>query len=385
LMARQCSVLAHLGHQAVIVTGRGTALDGVKMIRIRAMDPSDNAVARSVRALEGARPTPEHPLVAGLVTRLASALRGCTDCWIHNALTVSLNPFLTSALEVLIQERTDIRWVAWTADLSSVSRYVRAIDDGAIHISSAVRDRVTWVAISRSRLQELSTALDLPPDRIQVVYPPLDILTWLQIESQTRCVIAATKLLESEPIVLVPAKALPHKCLDRALRVAAELAHRAPGFRMLITAAASPHEPHVSAHVRGELRRSIRTAGLEAAVVLLPDLLAEEPSDVTVRELMQLSDVVFLPSIEEGFGMPLLEAAACRVPVVCTDIPVFREVAGDSATYFDEEWDDQRVASLLLSASDRRENHRRRAAVLSMQRFEGDLRAVLRRTAHPNV
>lgn len=36
----------------------------------------------------------------------------------------------------------------------------------------------------------------------------------------------------------------------------------------------------------------------------------------------------------EGFGLPLLEAARHGTPVVCSDIPVFREVAGDEAWYF---------------------------------------------------
>jgi glycosyltransferase involved in cell wall biosynthesis len=46
-----------------------------------------------------------------------------------------------------------------------------------------------------------------------------------------------------------------------------------------------------------------------------------------------LSDVVILPSVSEGFGLPLAEAAILRVPVVCTDLPAFRELAPDGATF----------------------------------------------------
>ena len=40
------------------------------------------------------------------------------------------------------------------------------------------------------------------------------------------------------------------------------------------------------------------------------------------------------PSIHEGFGLPLLEAMGSRCPVLCSNIDVFREVAGDAALYF---------------------------------------------------
>jgi glycosyltransferase involved in cell wall biosynthesis len=41
------------------------------------------------------------------------------------------------------------------------------------------------------------------------------------------------------------------------------------------------------------------------------------------------------PSTFEGFGMPVLEAMAAGIPLACSDIPVLREVAGDSPIYFD--------------------------------------------------
>jgi glycosyltransferase involved in cell wall biosynthesis len=51
--------------------------------------------------------------------------------------------------------------------------------------------------------------------------------------------------------------------------------------------------------------------------------------------LYNLATVVACPSLIEGFGLPLLEAMSCGTPVVCSDIPVFREVAGDSVIYAD--------------------------------------------------
>lgn len=39
------------------------------------------------------------------------------------------------------------------------------------------------------------------------------------------------------------------------------------------------------------------------------------------------------PSLYEGFGIPIIDAQAFGVPVICSDIPVFREVAGDGALF----------------------------------------------------
>ena len=40
------------------------------------------------------------------------------------------------------------------------------------------------------------------------------------------------------------------------------------------------------------------------------------------------------PSLMEGFGLPGLEAMKNGCPVICSDIPVFHEIYGDAAIYF---------------------------------------------------
>ena len=40
------------------------------------------------------------------------------------------------------------------------------------------------------------------------------------------------------------------------------------------------------------------------------------------------------PSIDEGFGIPLIEAMRARVPVICSDIEIFKEIGDDSVIYF---------------------------------------------------
>lgn len=62
--------------------------------------------------------------------------------------------------------------------------------------------------------------------------------------------------------------------------------------------------------------------------------------------LYRAADVFVLPSLSEGFGMPVLEAMARGTPVVCADIAPLREVAGDAALYFDPEDTDAIAAAI---------------------------------------
>lgn len=57
-------------------------------------------------------------------------------------------------------------------------------------------------------------------------------------------------------------------------------------------------------------------------------------SDEYLDRVYQASTCLVAASINEGFGLPLIEAARHGIPVIARDIPVFREVAGDSAFYF---------------------------------------------------
>jgi glycosyltransferase involved in cell wall biosynthesis len=53
-----------------------------------------------------------------------------------------------------------------------------------------------------------------------------------------------------------------------------------------------------------------------------------------------------LPSLAEGFGLPVLEAMTRGTPVACSEIEPLREVAGDAALYFDPR-DTDAIATVL--------------------------------------
>ncbi len=56
-------------------------------------------------------------------------------------------------------------------------------------------------------------------------------------------------------------------------------------------------------------------------------------SDPALAALVAGARALLFPTLAEGFGLPALEAAARHVPVICSDLPVFRELLGDIPVY----------------------------------------------------
>ena len=57
-------------------------------------------------------------------------------------------------------------------------------------------------------------------------------------------------------------------------------------------------------------------------------------SDEYLESIYKASACLVSASEGEGFGLPLIEAAKQGIPILARDLPVFREVAGDHAFYF---------------------------------------------------
>jgi glycosyltransferase involved in cell wall biosynthesis len=58
-------------------------------------------------------------------------------------------------------------------------------------------------------------------------------------------------------------------------------------------------------------------------------------SDVELNTWLHHAQALLFPSFAEGYGLPLAEALAHHVPVICSELPVFREIAGEIPEYVD--------------------------------------------------
>jgi glycosyltransferase involved in cell wall biosynthesis len=93
-----------------------------------------------------------------------------------------------------------------------------------------------------------------------------------------------------------------------------------PATRLLIVGMPGPETCRI--------QRAIKRAEFGKNILLMEGL-----SDPQLQWCYRNCDVVLAPSTLEGFGLPVVEALLVGARVVCSDIPAFREVGGDSCCY----------------------------------------------------
>jgi glycosyltransferase involved in cell wall biosynthesis len=181
----------------------------------------------------------------------------------------------------------------------------------------------------------------------------------LTLTSYTRRCIIEDLGVSADRIDVLPLAIDP--AVSTAIRAARGTAGVDPGF--VFIGRSAPHknitlliEAHLAADTGLPLYLctggdSIETPyGTESRVVVVPRI----GDDELIDRYLSTAVAVVQPSLEEGLGLPALEAAAGGVPVVASDIPALREIDPPSALWFDPSSLEELVAA-LRAASDRRD------------------------------
>lgn len=165
---------------------------------------------------------------------------------------------------------------------------------------------------SRHTAGEVITSLAVPRDRLSVC--PHGAPAWAGAVAAAR---AATR--DPGETILFLGTLEPRKNVGGLLDAYADLIARRPDAPPLTLAggATAPATAWLARAQRPPLAGRVRVAGYVAAEAR--------------PQLFQQARMLVLPSLDEGFGLPVLEAMACGVPVVISDRGALPEVAGDAA------------------------------------------------------
>lgn len=316
-----------------LLAGRGrVGVRGVPAVRIRLLDSLHPRIVEVTRATGSDRMAPSFAdLRARIADALAPRVASVDRVVLHNVATMSLNLPLVAALHDLAPGLPAGRLVVWVHDLAAPSLEVGPLaDDDPRRLLTVPLPGARYVAVSEERRQATAAALGLAPATITVVPNGVDLAGVLRLSPIARGLVERLGLASADPLLVLPARLVRRKRIELAIEAAAILRDRGHDARLVVTGGADPHDPDGAAYLE-ELRALVAAAG--SRDVLLVDEIGRSADDRLVADLYALADVLVLPSASEGFGLPMLEAAIARLPIVCTDLPVLREVVGSAATF----------------------------------------------------
>ncbi|MBG6215265.1 glycosyltransferase involved in cell wall biosynthesis [Cryobacterium sp. CAN_C3] len=174
-----------------------------------------------------------------------------------------------------------------------------------IHLAARTARRVLTPSAASS--DDIVRFLRTPPERVDVV----------PLAGEVRSSSHALPVLRRTHQLLAVGNRMPHKNFETLLEALA-----------LMPEAARPHVVITGSHGDDPLTPVVARLGLYESVSLRGWL------STTELELLYAESTLFVfPTSFEGFGLPVLEAMALGCPVLCADIAVLREIAGQAAAY----------------------------------------------------
>lgn len=173
----------------------------------------------------------------------------------------------------------------------------------------AARNAARILTISEESRQALVRYLKVPLDRIDLVP-----LAGASVPGADR-----SRASERGPMVLATGNRRPHKNWASLIRALP-----------LLTESERPTVVITGSHGDDPLQEVLTETGMQDWVVLKSWV-----SDEEMSELYSTATVLAMPSFADGFSLPALEAMMAGLPVMISDIPVYREVVGDVALLID--------------------------------------------------
>ena len=373
VMKAHVQTFVRAGYPVTVMAGRGqgSALPpGGDFILVPEVDSQNPEVVQVSSHLEqGEVPSLFDNLVNRLIETLTPTLSHFDNVIVHNVFTKHFNLPLTVALHHLLDAGKLGHCIAWCHDFTWTSPSSRSkVRPGyPWDFLCTQQENVTYVVVSERRQQTLATLFGCPSEQIHVIYNGVEPETLLGFSSEGGALIRQLRLLQSDLILLMPVRVTQAKNIEYALRVVAALKARGCRPKLVVTGPPDPHDAHSMAYFQ-RLQALRQQLGVEQEMRFVFESGADPDQHYIIDEgmvgdLFRVSDVMFMPSHREGFGMPVLEAGMVGCPVVCTDVPAAEELGGEDVMIFDPTLDPGQLAEQLLVLAQEDPVHRLRRRV----------------------
>lgn len=349
-------LLSQHGYKVEVIAGRGSAFqERVKFHLVPEFDSRHPKVLEIGQELAKGKVSEKFTtLKEKFFQDLNTLLGDSTFCIVHNILTLHKNLPLTAAL-FEYNKQSKVQLIAWCHDFAWKDKlYTEDLHPGyPWDLLRVPWPKVRYVTVSSHRQKNLAELLGLPSEDIEVIPPGIDLERFFKLEQTTRQLLGDFKLLDAEPLLLLPARITRRKNIEFALNMIAELKKDFPEVLLIVTGPPGPHNPKNLLYLE-QLHAELKRLGIEKNVRFLYDWASEGNntviSDEVIADLYMLADGLLFPSFREGFGIPILEAALARNEIFAADIPPVRESSTGLVTLFDPHGDPHDASRMLCGA-----------------------------------
>jgi glycosyltransferase involved in cell wall biosynthesis len=350
LFHQACQIFQH-GHKVSIIAGRGHMWnDGIPVIIDNRFDSCHPLVLSMKEQLDkGEVPAEFLKFSTDLLIALHRFLDGVDVAIVHNIASLHKNLALTCALYNYSQSGASPRLILWHHDLAwLMPEYQDELHDGwPWDLLRTPWGGVQQVVVSEARRSELADLMKIKLESISVIPAGMELEAFFGLQPQTCDFVRSLSLNKASPLLLTPVRLTRRKNLELAIKTMSCLRNSLPDAMLVITGPAGAHNPTNSDYF-SQLKDLRRSLNLQGTVHLLAEYSPDGLSPSQVAEFYRLADCLFLPSREEGFGIPVLEAGLGRLIIFCTDLPALHALAGESAVYFSPDEDPQLVANKII-------------------------------------
>jgi mannosylglucosylglycerate synthase len=377
-------VLTALGHRVTVVADQGSAFwPGVAYHDEPLVGSRSPSILEAGEALrQGIVPEDFGSLVAQVRAALLKHLNDCDVVIGHNLFTLHKNLPLTAAVHELVREGVGPPWVAWHHDFAWLRpQYQPELHQGyPWELLRHAWPGVASVTVSEAQQADLALLYRVPQETIQVIPPGVAPSEFFRVGTKVGRLVEAWKLWEADCIFLLPARITRRKNIELGLRWLAAFRGVAQwDARLVITGPPGPHNPANDSYLqelftlRDELGLQDAAHFVYSARALFGNEASDAPlmlDDEEIASLFLVADALLFPSRQEGFGIPMLEAGLARLSIFATDLPPFRESAGELATFFSPDDSPQEVAQTMLATLQQDRTFRLRRRVLERFTWE---------------
>lgn len=358
VVAYHSRLIAADGHPVRLIAGRGG--EQYTQIQFHYLPLADSrhpwVLAAKAQLDQGQIPSDFGALVDQIEADLITAVQGLDILIAHNVCSLHKNLALATAVHRVCARSDAPKLIIWHHDLAWTTLRYRAELHEGWPWDEIQREwpevKPQHVVVSALRQRELADLYHLDPDTIQVIPSGLDGGHFLKLEPQTETLLQQIPYQASPLRLFLPVRLTRRKNIELAVRAVAAIQADISDTQLLVTGPPGPHNPANQAYF-DELRALRADLGIEDQVHFLAEIANEYLPDVVIADLYRVADALLLPSREEGFGIPVLEAGSVGLPLFCADIQPLHEIAGPWATYFSPDCDPAALADLIVSTLQR--------------------------------